>query len=106
MKGFFRTRGIKERMDTVKEGYRKGGSRTGGMKNRRYAGQWTGGMMERRDVRMEGCRKEECMKKEGCRKGKLKGRTGCRKELHFVSSLSYTTVINSNRYLFLTVSKS
>ena len=25
MKGFFRTKGIKERMDTVKEGYRKGG---------------------------------------------------------------------------------
>ena len=37
-------------MDTVKEGYRKGGSRTGGMQ-------------ERRDVRMEGCRKEECMKR-------------------------------------------
>ena len=78
MKGFFRTRGIKERMDTVKEGYRKGGSRTGGMKNRRYAGQWTGGMKERRDVRMEGCRKEECMKrrgagKEGCKEGQGAG---------------------------------
>ena len=79
MKGFFRTRGIKERMDTVKEGYRKGGSRTGGMKNRRYARQWTGGMQERRDVRMEGCRKEECMKrrgagKEGCKEGRGAGK--------------------------------
>ena len=77
-----------------------------------------GEMQARRDVRMEGCRKVECRKrevqerkdagKEGCRKGGVQkrkdaGKDGCRKELHFVSSLFCTTVINSS--LFLTVSK-
>ena len=65
--------------------------------------------MDRRDEGKEGCKNGGMQKggmheKEGCRKGKMKGRTGCRKELHFVSSLSYTTVVNS--YLFRTVSKS
>ena len=51
--------------------------------------------MDRRDEGKEGCKNGGMQKggmheKEGCRKGKMKGRTGCRKELHFVSSLSYT----------------
>ena len=71
------------------------------------------------DAGKEGCRKEECRKrgmqerrvagKEGCRKGGVQERTnarkeGCRKELYFVSSLFYATVINS--FLFLKISKS
>ena len=45
-------------MDTDKQGYRKGGFSTGGMRNRRDAGQdRTERMQERRDVGKEGCRK-------------------------------------------------
>ena len=72
-----------------------------------------GEMGARRNVRMEGCRKRKVLErkyagKEGCRKGGVQkrkdaGKDGCRKELHFVSSLFCTTVINSS--LFLTVSK-
>ena len=45
-------------MDTDKQGYRKGGFSTGGIRNRRDAGQdRTERMQERRDVGLEGCRK-------------------------------------------------
>ena len=45
-------------MDTDKQGYRKGGFSTGGIWNRRDAGQdRTEQMQERRDVGLEGCRK-------------------------------------------------
>ena len=67
--------------------------------------------MDRRDEGKEGCKNGGMQEggmheKEGCRKGRMQGMTGGRKELHFVSSLSYTTVINSYRYLLLTESKS
>ena len=111
MKGFFRTRGIKERMDTVKDGYSKGGIQKRRVQDRRDEEQeicWT---VDRRYAGKEGCKNGGMQKggmheKEGCRKGRMQGRTGCRIELHFVSSLSYTTVINRNQYLFLTESKS
>ena len=77
-------------MYTLKEGYRKGESRTGGMKNRRYAGQCTGGIKERWDAGKEGCRKGGMQKggmqekrnagKEGCRKGRLPERRGAGKD--------------------------
>ena len=78
-----------------KDAGRKGGSKPGGIKNRRYAGQWTGEiqerwdarkvrcrigeMQERRDVRMEGCRKGEVQETRGagnerCRKGRMQER--------------------------------
>ena len=57
-----------------------------------------GEVQERKDAGKEGCRKG------GVQKRKDAGKDGCRKELHFVSSLFYATVINS--FLFLTISKS
>ena len=84
-----------------KDAGRKGGSKPGGIKNRRYAGQWTGEIQERwdarkvrcrigemqarRDVRMEGCRKVGMQEKrgagkEGCRKGGVQERRGAEKE--------------------------
>ena len=47
----FRTGGIHERRETVKEG-----PGPGGMRNRRYAGHWTGGIQERWDAEQVGCR--------------------------------------------------
>ena len=50
-------------MDTDKQGYRKGGFSTGGIWNRRDAGQdRTERMQERRDVGQERCGKDECRK--------------------------------------------
>ena len=66
-------------MDAEEEGYRKRGFRTGGMRNRRYAGQ------DRTDAGKEGCRTGE-MKEwrdaglERCRTGGMHERRDEEKE--------------------------